>query len=122
MRVRSVIIATLISMLLAACATPMQYTGAQMTNYDRDTEYAVEPRPDGFAITISYSRYQFIPESSAVAGACKSALTAIAHEHAEKQGRKVEPIDEQRIRISTGRNIVTGITSCSASAIAVWQK
>jgi hypothetical protein len=93
-----------------------------MVVYDRDTEFSVVSRDDGFVITIYYSRYQFIPESSAVAVACKSALTAIAHEYADKQGRKIQPINEQRIRISMGRNGFTGITSCSASAIAEWQK
>ncbi len=110
------------SILVAGCATPMQHTDAPMITYDRDTEYSVVSRPDGFAITIYYSRYQFIPESSAVAVACKSALTAIAYEHADKQDHKIQPINEQRIRVSMGRNGFTGITSCSASAVAEWQK
>ncbi len=107
--------------LLAGCATPAGYTGAPMTLYDRDTEYAVENRDDGFVITIYYSRYQFIPESSAVATACKSALTSLAHEVADRRGRQIEPIDEQRIRLSMGRNGFTGITSCSAQAVAKWR-
>ncbi|MBL8445800.1 MAG: hypothetical protein JNJ44_00105 [Zoogloeaceae bacterium] len=93
-----------------------------MIQYDRDTEYSVMARDDGFSITINYSRYQFIPESGAVAVACKSALTAIAFEHADKLGRKILPINEQRIRLSMGRNGFTGITSCSATAVAEWQK
>ncbi len=107
---------------LAGCATPMQQTDAPMTRYDRDTEYLITSRADGFAVAIHYSRYQFIPESTAVATACKSALTAIAFEEADKQGRKIEPINEQRIRLSMGRNGLTGITSCSASGVAEWRK
>jgi len=108
--------------LLSGCATPTRMTDAAMTAYDKDTDYAVTARPDGFLIAINYSRYQFIPESGAVATACKSALTAIAYEQADKRGRKIQPLNEQRIRISMGRNGMSGITSCSASAIAEWQQ
>lgn len=78
-------------------------------------------RVNGFDLTVNYSRYQFIPESSAVAVACKSALTSLAHELADKKGRKIKPLNEQRIRISMGRNGLTGITSCSAQAVAEWE-
>jgi len=111
----------LIASTLIGCATPTRMTDAQMTPYDKDTDYAITPRPNGFSIAITYSRYQFIPESSAVATACKSTLTAIAYEQADKQGRKIQPLNEQRIRISMGRNGLSGITSCSALAVAEWQ-
>ena len=88
-----------LTLFLTACATSMQQTDAKMTQYDRDTDYAITPRDDGFAVSIYYSRYQFIPESGAVATACKSALTAIAYEHADKKGKKIGPINEQRARI-----------------------
>ncbi len=103
-----------ISCFLAGCATPISHTNIPLSTYDRDTEYAVEDREDGFSITVYYSRYQFIPESSAVATACKNQLTAIAWEYAENKGKEIEPINEQRIRISMGRNGLTGITSCQA--------
>jgi hypothetical protein len=116
------LVATLLfASVLIGCATPTKMTDALMTPYDKDTDYAVTTRSDGFAIAINYSRYQFIPESSAVATACKSALTAIAYEQADKQGRKIHPLNEQRIRISMGRNGISGITSCSALAVAEWQ-
>jgi hypothetical protein len=106
---------------LAGCATPVGYTNAPMTTYDRDTGYSVEDRGDGFSLTVYYSRYQFIPESSAVATACKSSLTSIAWEISDKRRKKIEPVNEQRIRISMGRNGLTGITSCSALAIVKWE-
>ena len=112
----------IITSLLTGCATPTRMTDSSMTAYDKDTDYAVSARPDGFSIAINYSRYQFIPESGAVATACKSALTAIAYEQADKQGRKIQPLNEQRIRISMGRNGLSGITSCSALAVAEWQQ
>ena len=105
---------------LTGCATATKQTDATMTPYDKDTEYALVLQPDGFTIAVNYSRYQFIPESNAVAIACKSALTAIAYEQADKQARKIQPLNEQRICISMGRNGLSGITSCSASAVAEW--
>jgi hypothetical protein len=69
---------------------------------------------------VVYDRYQFMPESDALAMACKHALTSIAYDVAEARGRKIEPINEQRIRISFGRNGLSGVTSCSASAPAVY--
>jgi len=107
---------------LAGCATPVSHTNIPLSTYDKDTEYGVEDRPDGFGITVYYSRYQFIPESDAVAVACRSALTSIAWEIAERKGRKIEPVNEQRIRISMGRNGMSGITSCQAFAIVNWKQ
>lgn len=112
----------LVSFLLAACATPVSHTNIPLSTYDKDTEYGVEEREDGFSITVYYSRYQFIPESDAVATACKSQLTAIAWEEADKRGRKIEPINEQRIRVSMGRNGFSGITSCQATAIVKYDE
>jgi hypothetical protein len=104
--------------LLAGCATPVSHTNIPLSTFDKDTEYGVEPRPSGFAVTVYYSRYQFIPESDAVATACKSQLTAIAWDHSDKIGKAIKQINEQRIRLSMGRNGLSGITSCQAFAIA----
>lgn len=93
-----------------------------MMLYDKDTEYAVEEKPAGFSLTVYYSRYQFIPESSAVATACKSTLTSLAWELAEKRGKQISPINEQRIRISMGRNGLSGITSCQANTEVSWKR
>lgn len=112
----------LLSALLCACATPVSHSNVPLPTYDKDTEYGLESRPDGFGITVYYSRYQFIPESDAVATACKSALTSIAWEIAEKKGKQIEQINEQRIRISMGRNGISGITSCQAFAVAKWKQ
>jgi hypothetical protein len=114
------ILFTLIFML-SGCATPVSHTNTPMSTYDKDTEYNVENREDGFGITVYYSRYQFIPESEAVATACKSQLTAIAWEYSDKISKNINPINEQRIRISMGRNGFTGVTSCQASALVTWE-
>lgn len=109
------------SILLAGCATPVSHTNIPLSTYDKDTEYGLEKRVDGFGITVYYSRYQFIPESDAVATACKSQLTAIAWEYSDKVGKPIEPVNEQRVRISMGRNGISGITSCQATAIVKWK-
>ena len=118
--VRLLIYAAIVS-LLTSCATAVRQSEAPMSQYDKNTKYGVEPRPDGFGISIYYSRYQFVPESDAVAAACKQALTSIAWEQSEKQGKEILPINEQAIRISMGRNGLSGITSCSAFATAKWK-
>jgi hypothetical protein len=116
---RLTILAVLLCM--AGCATPVEYGTQPKATLDRDTRYTVDERPDGFTASVSYDRYQFIPETAAVMAACKSALMALAYDVADRRGRKIEPLNEQRIRISTGRNGLTGITSCEASVPAVWK-
>lgn len=111
----------ILSALLVGCATPVSHTNIPLSTYDKDTEYGIDEREDGFGITVYYSRYQFIPESDAVATACKSQLTAIAWEHSDKVGKPIENVNEQRIRISMGRNGISGITSCQATAIVKWK-
>lgn len=108
----------LLLLLLTGCATPVGHTNMPLSTYDKNTEYGIQDNADGFAITVYYSRYQFLPESDAVALACKSQLTAIAYEYADSVGRNIDPINEQRIRISLGRNGLSGITSCQAYGVA----
>lgn len=105
------------TVILAGCATPSAPSGP-----DKDTSYQVTDTPSGFTIAVAYSRYQFIPESGAVQASCKQALTAGAYDEADRRGRKIEPVNEQRIRISMGRNGFTGITSCEASVPVIWAK
>lgn len=107
---------------LTGCATPVSHSSVPMTRYDKDTEYNIVENPGGFALTVYYSRYQFIPESSSVMEACKQQLTSIAWEHAESKGKKIEPVNEQQIRVSAGRNGLSGITSCQAYAPVKWKK
>ena len=46
----------------------------------------------------------------------------MAYGHAQKQNRNIKPINEQMIKISTGRNIAAGITSCSATVEVQYQQ
>ena len=106
------LLATLCTFTLIGCATPVSHTNISLSTYDKDTEFGIDNRKNGLALTVYYSRYQVIPESDAVAIACKSQLTSIAWESADNLGKKIKPINEQRIRISMGRNGLSGITSC----------
>ena len=117
-----IIFSILFALLLNGCATPVSHTNIPLSTYDKDTEYGIEEQDGGFGITVYYSRYQFIPESDAVATACKSQLTAIAWEHSDKVGKPIEQVNEQRIRISMGRNGISGITSCQATAVVNWKQ
>lgn len=105
---------------LSGCATPQKYSSKPAIRHDRDTTYTVDDAQDGFTISVNYSRYQFIPESAAVSEVGKSALLSIAHEVADRRGKKVE-INEQRIRMSMGRNGVSGITSWAGSVKAFYR-
>lgn len=116
-----ILFSALALVLLVGCATPATVSDIPLEKHDENTRYGVEQRSNGFGISVAYSRYQFVPESDAVATACKQALTSLAWDHADSVGREIEPINEQRIRISMGRNGVTGITSCRAYAVASWK-
>lgn len=104
--------------LLVGCATPVKHVDGPMQTFDKNTRFTVVERPDGFGVEIDYSRYQFIPESDAVAAACRQQVMAVAYDIADKRGKKLAPINEQRIQISMGRNGLSGITSCRAMAVA----
>ncbi len=111
----------LLALLLApSCATATRHLESPLMHYDKDTKYAIENRDDGFDIEVYYSRYQFIPESEVVVAACKSNLNYLANNHARSNNKNIVPINEQNIRISTGRNGLIGITSCTAGAAVYW--
>lgn len=106
---------------LSACAHASKFTSESMQSYDSNTEYRIDPADAGFTINIYYAKYQALPESNATLASCKSMLTSIAYEYAERQGRKLKPINEQRMKISYGRNMLSGVSSCSATVQAEYQ-
>ncbi len=105
----------IIALFLCSCATPVGYTEKPLAIYDKNTSYRVDDHNDGFTVTMYYSRYQFIPESNAVLVSAKSNLTAICYEISDSRGKDIQPINEQRIKMSMGRNGLTGITSWTGS-------
>lgn len=108
-------------LLTSACATPVPYSSRPYEPYDKDTQYNVEETGKGFVVNIIYERWQVISEALALTTACKSHLLSIAYEHADKRGKKIHPVNEQRVKLSVGRNILTGVSSCSATVQAEYQ-
>ena len=119
---KNIMIVLVISLGLVSCTTPLRYTDEPLQPYDRDTQYRIDETYNGFAITIYHSRFQFYPDLTAITLACKGALTSIAYEYAQKQNRDIKPINEQMIKVSTGRKIGVGITSCSATVQVQYQE
>ena len=110
------------TLALTACTQPGDVTRPLGEGQHNDAKIEVKDLPDGFSIYVRYNRYQFIPESGALLVACRSIATARAYEEAKNRGREIDPINEQTIRVSTGRNGVLGLTYCRAFAEAHFKK
>lgn len=111
-----------LSFTVIACTTPADVTKPLAEGRGNDAKITVLNTPGGFTVEVRYSRYQMIPESSALLVACRSIITARAYEEAKNRGRAIEPVNEQAIRISTGRNGLLGLTSCRAFVEARWKQ
>jgi hypothetical protein len=101
--------------LIAGCAIPARREGLTYRPVDKDTEVAIEARPSGFSLFLVYSQYQWFPDLSAVRDACTKALPALAHEEADRRGRRLKPINHDRLAVTVGRNILTATTHCTGS-------
>jgi predicted small secreted protein len=112
----------LLAMALAACTTAADVSKPIEAGKGNDAKVKIIDTADGFNVDVKYSRYQMIPESSALLVACRSMATARAYEEAKARGKEIEPINEQTIRVSTGRNGLLGLTSCRAFAEAHWKR
>jgi len=109
------------AMTLMGCTTPTQYTDQPMLPFDKDTEYAIAHTDHGFIVSVRYAKFQLNAEGAAAMLVCKQQLTAVAHDFAKKQGRRIKPVNEQAIKISTGRNVpALFITSCTANVEVEW--
>ena len=103
-----------LSLALAACTHPADVSRPLTEIPDKNAKFIIKDRPGGFSVEARYSRYQFIPETSALITACRQLATARAYDEAKSRGREIEPINEQTVRVSTGRNIVKARTACRA--------
>lgn len=110
------------ALTVGACTTPADVS-KPLTAGDRDqnVKATIKNTATGFSVDVKYRRYQFIPETDALLVACRSAVTARAYDEAKARGREIEPINEQTIRVSTGRNGLIGMTSCRAFLEAKWR-
>lgn len=113
--------AAIASILASGCAQPIREAYPSMTPYDAETVYSIEPREGGFTLSAVFAQHQFKPDMSALITMCKSRLGNIALDHADKQRKKTKPLDDQRIKLSTDRNIMNGISTCKASVPVEWK-
>lgn len=102
------------TLALAACTHPADVSRPLTEVADKNAKFTVRDAPGGFTVEARYSRYQFVPETSALITACRQLATARAYDEAKRRGREIEPVNDQTVRVSTGRNIVTARTACRA--------
>jgi hypothetical protein len=108
--------------LLSACTTPADVSKPLTAGGDKNAKFDIKDTATGFTVDVRYSRYQMIPELDALLVACRSIVTTRAYEEAKRRGRDIQPINEQTIRVSTGRNILSGRSACRAFAEAIWKE
>lgn len=106
---------------LAACTHPADVSRPLTELPDKNADFTLHDTPGGFTVEVRYSRYQFVPEQSALLTACRSLVLSRAYDEAKARGREIEPINEQTVRVSTGRNIVNARSACRAFAEAHWR-
>lgn len=104
--------------LTVGCAT---LPGTGGLDGGADATYKVENRPGGFLISSTYISHQQVTERDA-RSSCKRSIIATAHDYADSFGRKIEPVNEERVRISMGRSAIPGMSTCEASVPVVWAR
>lgn len=120
MNMKTLALAT--ALALAACTHPADVSRPLTEVADKNAHFTVKDTAAGFTVEARYSRYQFVPETSALLTACRSLVLSRAYDEAKRRGREIEPINEQTIRVSTGRNIINARTACRAFAEARWKQ
>jgi hypothetical protein len=114
--------AVMACLMSAACTTTAPpYSGRQMSTYDVSAEYAAEYVPDGFTLAVNYRYQQFTMLPGTAASECRTAVSNVANSLSERWNRPIEPIDGQRVRLSTSRNWFGKVTACSATAPIAWK-
>jgi len=103
------------ALTIVACASAPRYTDKPYTRYDKNTEYVISDESDGFTVFVYYSVHQYYPNENAVQQVARQNVMAIAYEYADRNKKEIQPINEQRIKISSARNGLLGRTTASAS-------
>jgi hypothetical protein len=110
------------ALAITACTHPADVASPASEVADKNARFTIKDTAAGFTIEVRYSRYQFLPETSALLVTCKSLVTSRAYDEASRRGREIEQINEQTIRVSAGRNIIKARTACRAFAEAQWKR
>ena len=106
---------------ISACTRPADVSRPLAAGGDKNAKFDIKPTANGFTIDVRYSRYQMVSEADAVLVACRSIATARAYEEAKIKGREIQPLNEQTLRVSIGRNVLNGRTACRAFVEAFWK-
>ena len=106
---------------LSACTTPADVSKPTTAGANENAKFAVKDTATGFTVDLTYSRYQFVPAPDALLVECRSIASSRAYDEARMKGREIQPINDQDIRVSTGRNIVNARTKCRAFVEVHWK-
>lgn len=107
--------------LVSACTTPADVSKPMTADNNNNAKFDIKNTASGFTVDLKYSRYQFVPAPDAVLVECRLLTAARAYDEAKTKGREIQPINDQDIRVSTGRNIIGGRTTCRAFVEARWK-
>ena len=106
---------TLAVTILGGCMAT-NFTDKKMDRHSSGTDYAYDLKVGELIIYVSKNKYQFFPDASAVIEECKSAVQPIRYSVIRKENIRTEETPKSGIQVSSGRNGVTGMTSCSGKA------
>ena len=121
MKTYKLLIVCVVSILvIMGCATAPRYTDLPYERYDKNTEYAISDESDGFTVFVYHSLFQYFPNEGPVQETAKQNAMAIAYEYADENDREIQPLNEQRIKISVASNLF-GITTASVSLRAFYK-
>jgi hypothetical protein len=118
MKTKTLVLST--ALAVAGCTHPRDVS-RPLTVTDKGADFTINNTPTGFSVEVRYSRHQFVPDANVLLDECRSLVTARAYEEAKNRAREIQPINEQAIRTSAGRNILLGRTSCSAFVETMWR-
>ena len=107
--------------LLSACTTPADVSQPLTAGNNENAKFEIKNTATGFTVDLQYSRYQFVPAPDALLAECRSIVTSRAYDEAKSKEREIQQIGEQEIRVSAGRNILNGRTTCRAFVEAIWK-
>lgn len=113
-----------LAMFLSGCSySPIQHSDIPLIKYNDETRFGIRERANGFEIEVFYSKHQYAADFDTTLKMCKNNLTFIALDYAEKKGKPLDKINEQRIKYSVGRNgNIIGETSCRAYSFISYKK
>lgn len=103
-------------LLMVGCTSAGRFISGDLTPYDENTKYRVDPADGGFKLSVLYEKYQFVKNRDEMADEGMERLRRIASELAEKDGKKIKPLDKDFIKIGTGRQGLSGTTSWAGIA------